>query len=99
MKSAAILMMFAWSAMAGEYAVLTSGARLYAERHEVDGARVTLYSQTGSTEMDAQAVLRFEPQDYVAPAPASPSAAVSINATPAVVAMDAMQTKELVDNA
>jgi len=93
MKSAAILLMFAWSAMAGEYAVLTSGARLYAERHEADGVKVTLYTQTGSTELDAGAVVRFEPEDYVAPPPASQSPA------PAIAATDAIDAKTLVDNA
>ena len=39
--------------MAGEYAVLSTGARLYAERHEADGGKVTLFTKTGSTEMDA----------------------------------------------
>ena len=95
MRSAAILLMFAWSAMAGEYAVLTSGARLYADRHEADGARITLYSQTGSTEMDAAAVLRFEPEDYVAPpAPQAPAAAIGPTAAAAPV-----DPKDLVDNA
>jgi soluble lytic murein transglycosylase-like protein len=93
MKSAAILLMFAWSALAGEYALLSSGARLYAERHEADGAKVTLYTQTGSTEMDAGAVVRFESEDYVAPPPARQSAA------PAKSAIDAIDTKALVDNA
>lgn len=93
MKSAAILLMFAWSAMAGEYAVLTSGARLYAERHEADGAKVTLYSRTGSTEMDAGAVVRFESEDYVAPQPAGQSPAAAVDPVSHVDA------KALVDNA
>jgi soluble lytic murein transglycosylase-like protein len=92
MKSAAILLMFAWSAMAGEYAVLTSGARLYAERHEADGAKVTLYSQTGSTEMDAAAIVRFEPEDHVTP---QPPARRSV----AAAAVETIDTKALVDNA
>jgi soluble lytic murein transglycosylase-like protein len=94
MKAAAILLMFAWSAMAGEYAVLTSGARLYAERHEADGAKVTLYSPTGSTEMDAGAVVRFESEDYVAPRPpASPSPAAVTHS------VDAKDVRDLVDSA
>jgi soluble lytic murein transglycosylase-like protein len=93
MKSAAILLMFAWSAVAGEYAVLMSGARLHAERHETGGGKVTLYSQTGSTEMDAGAVVRFEPEDYIAPQVAGQSAA------PAQSAADPVDMKELIDNA
>lgn len=89
-KPAILLLMFGWSAMAGEYAVLSNGARLYAERHETDGAKVTLYSTTGSTEMDASLVVRFEAEDGVAqpPKPAvAPAPAKSVNLT------------EIIDNA
>lgn len=97
MKSAAILLMCAWSAMAGEYAVLASGARLYAERHETDGAKLTLYSHTGTTEMDAGAVVRFEAEDYVPPQqPAGKSIAAAIDPVETGNAGDA---KVLVDNA
>jgi soluble lytic murein transglycosylase-like protein len=83
--------------MAGEYAVLASGARLYAERHEVDGAKVTLFTQTGSTEMDAGSVVRFEAQDYEAPhAPAVESVSQVTNAAATPGAAD---TRTLVDNA
>ena len=93
MKPTALLLIFACSALAGEYAVLSSGARLYAERHESDGGKVTLFTNTGSTEMDASQVVRFEPEDYAPPeehasVPAAPSSAVK----PAGMA-------ELVDNA
>ena len=80
--------------MAGEYAVLASGARLYAERHESDGGKVTLFTKTGSTEMDASLVVHFEQEEYLPPhqehgsAPAGPSP----TAKPASIA-------ELVDNA
>src|ERR1035438_5439678 len=67
MKPTALLLIFACSALAGEYAVLASGAHLYAERHESDGGKVTLFTQTGSTEMDASQVVRFEQEDYAPP--------------------------------
>jgi len=93
MKPAALLLIFVCSAMAGEYAVLASGARLYAERHESDGGKVTLFTKTGSTEMDASQVVRFEQEDYVpeAPVPTRPTA-------PAAAAKPASMA-ELVDNA
>jgi soluble lytic murein transglycosylase-like protein len=59
--------------MAGEYAVLTSGARLYAERHEVDGSKVRLYTKTGFTEMDRALVTSFEAADQAAPTEQSPN--------------------------
>jgi len=76
--------------MAGEYAVVTSGARLYADRHETDGGKVILYTETGSTELDAAQVVRFEKEDYVPPAAAEPARPASTqNAS----------TAELIDNA
>lgn len=87
MKSAVLLLMLAWSAMAGEYAVLASGARLYADRHESDGGRVTLYSRTGSTEIDASLVVRFEQEDFAAaPADAVPAAPAAKPASAAELA-------------
>jgi len=91
MKPTALLLIFAWSATAGEYAVLSSGTRLYAERHESDGGKVTLFSNAGSIEMDASLVVRFEPEEYAAPeVPASTAPPPTLK--PAGVA-------ELVDNA
>jgi len=90
LRSAAILLALACSAMAGEYAVLTSGGRLYAERHEADGGKVTLYTKTGSTEIEASQVVRFEPEDYVQPPEARTVPAASSQTVSAV---------ELIDNA
>ena len=91
MKLTVLLFVFVISAMAGEYAVLASGARLYAERHESDGGRMTLFTKTGSTEMDAAAVVRFEQEEYAAPVASVPAAAAPA-AKPAGLT-------ELIDNA
>ncbi len=57
---------------AAEYAVLKSGFRLRAERHEISDGRVRLYSaDRGVVELPASSVVRFEQDDYVAP-PAAP---------------------------
>ncbi|MGA3018603.1 MAG: lytic transglycosylase domain-containing protein [Bryobacteraceae bacterium] len=59
------------TAFAGEYAILTSGARLHVDRHELDGARVRLYSGPGFTELAAAEIRAFEPEETIpAPAPA-----------------------------
>jgi soluble lytic murein transglycosylase-like protein len=58
------------SAFAGEYAVLTSGARLHVDRHVVEGSRVRLYDGPGFTEFAAADVRAFEPEE-AAPAPPS----------------------------
>ncbi len=97
MKPAALLSILVCSAssgMAGEYAVLSTGARLYAERHESDGGKVTLFTKAGSTEMDATQVVRFEAEDYTAP----PQAEVPAP-TPVSPAGKPASTAELIDNA
>jgi hypothetical protein len=54
-------------ALAGEYAVLASGRRIHADRHELSGDVVRLYNKNGVTELPASAVEAFEVEDYVAP--------------------------------
>lgn len=56
------------SCFAGEYAVLASGFRLHADRHETDGSIVRLYSHGGVTELPAQQVMRFEADEEAPPA-------------------------------
>ena len=53
--------------MAGEYAVLPTGFRIQAERHETSGSVVRLFTKDGVTELPAAWVARFETDDYVAP--------------------------------
>jgi soluble lytic murein transglycosylase-like protein len=74
-------MFAALPAFAGEYAVLANGFRIHAERHEVNGSNVQLFTKDGLIEVPASSVSAFEEEDYVAPAPV-PAAAVP--AAPAV---------------
>ncbi len=56
---------------AAEYAVLKSGFRLRADRHEVSDGRVRLFTAgRGVVELPASSIVRFEQDDYVAPPPA-----------------------------
>jgi len=58
--------------MAGEYAMLASGARLQADRHERSGDTIRLFAGQGVIELPAEAVVGFEefadPQPVAAPA-------------------------------
>jgi soluble lytic murein transglycosylase-like protein len=74
MKLIPILLLLASSAMAGEYALLTSGMRLRIDRHELVGSRVVLYNGDGSTILGAAEVAGFEAEEYVAPAAPAPPA-------------------------
>ncbi len=68
---------------AAEFAVLKSGFRLRAERHEISGGRVRLYTaDRGVVELPASSVVRFEQEDYVAPplAPAPSSVPIETRA-------------------
>jgi soluble lytic murein transglycosylase-like protein len=59
-------------AFAGEYAVLSTGFRIHAERHEVDGANVRLFTKDGLIEVPASSINAFEDEEVVAPPPAPP---------------------------
>ena len=59
--SVLIVLAFGSAAFSAEYAVLSTGARLRADRHEVDGRKVRLYSGEGYIEMDVSRVQSFEP--------------------------------------
>jgi soluble lytic murein transglycosylase-like protein len=79
-KTARILIAFAMLApacFAGEYAVLSNGFRIHADRHETEGAIVRLYANGGVTEMPAQQIAGFE-ADGEAPKPKSSTAPLKI---------------------
>jgi len=65
-------------ALAGEYAVLSTGFRIHADRHERDAASVRLFTRDGVTELPAESVVAFESEDYTAPAPPPPAVAASL---------------------
>jgi len=67
---AAGFVMLAGSCFAGEYAVLSTGFRIHADRHETEGAIVRLYANGGVTEMPAAQIAGFEADDAAKPAPA-----------------------------
>lgn len=66
-----ILAVAASGAYAGEYAVLSTGFRIRAERHTTAGAATTLYDRDGgSTTLPSELIAGFEVEDYVPPPPA-----------------------------
>ena len=64
-----LIFLTAGAASAGEFAVLASGGRLHADRHEVDGAHVRLFNSTGYIEMPVANVTGFEAEEAPPPAP------------------------------
>lgn len=63
------------SAWAAEYAVLETGFRIRAERHEQVGDQIRLHLDDGGViEFPASQVVGFEPLEYVAPAVPQPAA-------------------------
>jgi len=76
-----LLLLFALTVpmLAGEYAVLASGFRLHAEKHEVIDGTVRLFTSDGVIELPASSVASFEVEDFVAPEqPEAPPAAPSV---------------------
>jgi soluble lytic murein transglycosylase-like protein len=87
MRLLGLFLLLAGSALASEYAVLTSGARLRVDRHEADGAKVRLYYGTGFVELDLANVRSYEVDDSagappVAPAETPPTPADKVFAAP-----------------
>ena len=66
---ALVLCLVALPAFAGEYAVLSSGFRIHADRHEKAGDMIRLFSEQGVTEIPAVDVARFDEEEYTPPAP------------------------------
>jgi soluble lytic murein transglycosylase-like protein len=63
---------FAIPVWAGEYAIFSNGFRLRVERHEQAGDRIRLIQTEGYTELPANQVTGFEPEEYTPPPPAPP---------------------------
>ena len=69
-RLALVAFVLAATAQAGEFAVLTTGFRIAAERHEVSGDRVRLFTAGGGTmEIPRSVIARFEPDERVPETP------------------------------
>jgi soluble lytic murein transglycosylase-like protein len=68
---------------AGEYAILTNGFRIHADRHEVEGSKVRLFMGSGVTEFATEDVASFEQEEVVAIPPSAPVAAKVPETVPA----------------
>lgn len=96
MKSVFLTLALVCPVLAGEYAVLNTGFRVHAERHEVLGDITRLHTATGTMDVHSGQIASFEVEEYVKPTPPPPPTAV----IPANVALPAELTpKELVDKA
>lgn len=69
-----LLCFCAWPLLAGEFAVLSNGFRVHADRHEKRGEVICLETQAGVTELPAGSVVGFEVEEYAAPVPLPPAA-------------------------
>ena len=64
-----MLVAFSGSCFAGEYALLSSGFRIHADRHETEGGIVRLYANGGVTEVPADQIRGFEAEEVVSVTP------------------------------
>src|ERR1700722_20461116 len=99
MRLAAILLSLAVCAPAAEYAVLSSGARMRIDRHEVSGAKVKLFIGDSIAEMNAADVQRYEAEDYIAPLPPAPAPLVAPVTVPVVATAAPLTPQQLADQA
>ena len=101
MRLLGLFFLLAGAAVAGEYAVLASGARLRIDRHEADGAKVRLYHGTGFVELDSSVVRGYEAEEYVpeVPVPRQPEAVAAPELPASTVAPAPPTPLELADAA
>jgi soluble lytic murein transglycosylase-like protein len=69
MRFLALALLLSACAWAGEFVVFTTGARLRVDRHEAEGAKVTLYAGQTVSEVDSSRIAGYEAEE---PAPAAP---------------------------
>jgi Transglycosylase SLT domain len=88
-------------AMAGEYAILSSGLRMHVDRHETQAETVLLFTNGGFSEIPASSVVAFEQEDYIAPPPVVPPPVTPVpeNTAPALRIQPAIDPKVLVHDA
>jgi len=98
MRLLVLFFLLASGALAGEYAVFASGARLHVDRHEADGAKVRLYQGTGFVELNSTVVRSYEAEEYQAPV-AEPAALAAPEASAMAIAPLPPTPLELADAA
>ena len=98
MRGCLCLLLAAGLAQAGEYAVLSTGFRLHADRHERNGDTITLIDGDGSIELSAADVAGFEAEDpppAPPPAPTPEPAPAALPADPQSLVAEAARYAEL----
>jgi soluble lytic murein transglycosylase-like protein len=96
MRAAILILTLAASCFGGEFALLSTGFRLHADHHELEGTTVKLYQKDGGyTQIDASLVTSFEKEVELPPAaaPAAPDAQPTLPARPARELVDAAAKK------
>jgi soluble lytic murein transglycosylase-like protein len=83
MRFLASILLFAGTAAAGEYALLSNGSRLHADRHESEAGKLRLYMGGGFIELDSAQVQMFEAEEPAPSQPEAPAAPVPAAATSA----------------
>src|ERR1700680_1559246 len=100
MKALFILFATSVCATAGEYAVLTNGQRIHADRHEKDGGMIRLVNKSGATiEFPADKVSGFEQEEYVAPPPPAVQHVAAVAAVSNSTSDRALSAKEIITQA
>jgi hypothetical protein len=81
--------------LAGENAILVSGFRIHADRHEVSGDMVKLFAGGGFTEMPASQITGFEPVEDAPIPPPAPVVVIPAAVVTAAIPVPAVQNQPL----
>jgi hypothetical protein len=82
---------------AGEFVVLGTGFRLHADRHELAGDVVRIYSGTGMVEMPTGLITSYEPEEITKPSPVDVPAPTAV--APAAMSVLPKTPRELAGQA
>lgn len=92
-----VLFATAVCASAGEYAVLSTGFRIHAQSHVIEGNQVTLSTDSGVIVLPTSEIQGYELEEYSAPPPAPPVQATAAVTNP--VPEKLLDPKELLKQA
>ncbi len=96
-RTFALILLASFSASASELAVLSTGFKIHAASHVVEGDKIRLQTDQGAIELPSASVRGFEQEEYTAPPRPPPPPPVAV---PAVVpAAQPVSSKQLVSDA
>ena len=96
-RTLVLILLSSLGASGAEFAVLSTGFRIHAASHVVEGDKIRLQTDQGAIELPAASVSAFEQEEYTPPPPPPP---IPVAAAPAAIPVpQPVSSKQLVSDA